>query len=228
MNVQEIIRWTRDETWITEAQLDNPTAVRLLNKVYRELINRIRTYVNEDYLFFEWTADTQIHENRYSLNRRERIAWKKWQIKVKSVSMKFKKDKPYKLLREENEENLVHDMERYAKNTLECDAFFMVLWNYLYTFPQVKYEVTNWIKLTWIADPLDLTYDSSSDEILIPLEAHEYLVLWLNELFYRNQRLRDQEAVAKATYDEELVKMTKFLKRRSLVVTQAQLPPLFL
>ena len=88
--------------------------------------------------------------------------------------------------------------------------------------------MTNWIKLTWIADPLDLELDTTSDEILVPLEAHDYLVLWLNQMFYRNQRLRDQEQVAKATYDEAMLKMTKYLKRRWPVVSQAKLPPLFL
>lgn len=228
MNVTEIIQATRDETWITKAQLDDTTAVRLLNKVYRDVINSIRTFVNEDYLFFEWYADTQIHENRYSLNRKNRIPWKKWQVKVKTVSMKFKKDKPYILLKERNEEDLCHDLSRYEKHTLECDAFYCILGNYLYTFPQVKYEVTNWIKLTWIADPLDLEIDTTSDEILVPLEAHDYLVLWLNQMFYRNQRLRDQEQVAKATYDEAMLKMTKYLKRRWPIVSQAKLPPLFL
>ena len=47
-------------------------------------------------------------------------------------------------------------------------------------------------------------------------------------MFYRNQRLRDQEQVAKATYDEAMLKMTKYLKRRWPVVSQAKLPPLFL
>lgn len=224
MNVSNIFTNTRLKTWYGTNQISDANALILLNEVYRDLINLIKTRVNEWFFYYKWTDDTSITDNRYSLNRR--TATEPWLSKLLWLSVKYKSTDQYhtKFNYQENIWTLTNDLDYYKENQSNTEPFYCLLWEYIHIFPTPTEVVTWWINFYWIADPIDLLTTSIDNDIKIPTEWHEWLVFWLSYKFYEVNKVADKMVEKLQQYEIFKEKMVAWLTDRNKSPIESQLP----
>lgn len=224
MNVSTIFTNTRLKTWYWTSQISDANALILLNEVYRDLINLIKTKINEWYFYYRWSDDTNITDNRYSLNRR--TSTQPWLSKLLWISIKYNITDQYytKIKKQENIWTLDYDLDWYKTNQPNWNPFFCILWDYIHIFPIPTQVVTSWIYFYWISDPIDLLTTSTSDDIKIPIEWHELLVIWLVYKFYEVNKVIDKMTEFMQKYEALKINMLEWLTDRNYSPIESELP----
>ena len=230
MNVSTIISQFRDDISTDEFQTPDDIALVWLNRVYRDLINDIRQKINEDYFYNEWKANTVINQREYTLVQRWTIIeWipQDWMNKIKWISVKYKStDTEYTKLRPETLSNLDNDLSWYETNQPASDWFYIISDKSVFIYPVPTEAVINWIKFYWIADPLDLTLTSTENDIKIPLEYHDLLLLWMQQYYFKRNNMINEKNDAKIEYQNEKQRMLSDLTDRIITPLISVMPNL--
>lgn len=200
--------------WVDTDQLSDANWIVLANKIYREVINTIKSKVKEDFFYDYWTADTVVWQEEYRLPIR--IDWTQaWCTKLKWVSAKLlDADTKKTKFRPDTESNLPMDLNYYIANQSTADPFYIVSDMSVFIYPAPTEVITDWITLYWIADPQDLVSAWAESTILIPLEFHDILALWMIYLYYKTRLLTGEKNDAYNEYQAYLNKMISELSDR--------------
>jgi len=213
--------------WTDTVQLTDTNALVLFNKIYRENINLIKTKVKEYHFYNYWYTDTVIWQSEYTLPVRDDVNWKSGCTKLIWVSVKNSStDIDFTKLRPENHSNLDRDIDYYNNNTNPADWFFTLEDNSYFIKPAPTQVITWWIRVYWIADPANLTLNSTEAEVLIPLEYQDIIPLWMVYLYYKTRNLIWEKNDALNEYIAYQNKMINWLSDRIEVPLESELPNL--
>lgn len=221
MNISDIITQVRLDSWLDNIQAPDTNILIWINRVYRDLINDITQKVNEDFFYQEWTTNLVNNQREYTLQKRtSTIDWLK---KVKKVSLKVNNEfinvRPNFL-----STSLEKDLWYYSINQNINDPFYIISDNSIFIYPTPKENITNWLKIYWICDPIDLTLTSTEENIKIPLEYQDLLVLWAVYHSYRSRQMINEKNEAKNEYIFEKNKMLTNLSDRIITPLVSEMP----
>ena len=222
MNSATAITEFRLDNYIDTNQLSDANALIFLNRWYRKLINEIRTKVDEDYFYNEWTVDSVIWQREYSLEKRDSDT--PWIVKIKGVSIKYKSTDDYIKARPTTFANLDRDLTWYETNQPAWEPFYIVSDNSIFIYPKPTEVVTNWIKLYWIADPVELTTSSSEWDIKIPLEYHYILPLSMAYYSFKARWMINEKNDCLNDLNIETAKMIRELSDRIISPIESEMP----
>jgi len=76
--------------------------------------------------------------------------------------------------------------------------------NSLYVYPRSEQNITKGIKLDYIKSPIDIDYQTTEANILIPRIYHKYMAITLREYVYLYQQKEQQAMNAKVRWDQAL------------------------
>lgn len=220
MNVATAIAEFRLDNYIDINQLSDNNALIFLNRWYRKLINEIRTKVNEDYFYNEWTVDSVIWQIEYSLEKRDFDT--PWIVKIKWVSLKYKDE--YIKAVPTTFSNLERDLSWYETNQPNSQPFYIVSDNSVFIYPKFTEVITNWIKLYWIADPIDLILSSTEWDIKIPLEYHYLLPLSMAYYSFKARWMINEKNDCYNDLNIETAKMIRELSDRIVSPLISEMP----
>ena len=221
-NVTEIINNFRFDCNVDEWQVSDEKALNLLNRVYREFINDIRS-INEDYFYDYWFNNAVNNQWEYPLKKR--TINETWIIKIKWVSIKYNtSDTSYKKARLSSLNTMPLDLHYYKENQPKNDPFYTISDNSIFIFPIPDDTIVNWLLLYWISDPIDLTLSTDEQNIKIPLEYHYLLSLWMKRYFFASRYMLNEKNDAIAELNMEKQKMLKQLWLRQISPLQVTEP----
>lgn len=223
MNVATIYTSTRDATHTDASQFPDATLLGYLNKIYRRIINLIRSKVKEWFFYQEWTTDTVIWQAEFTMQGR--TASVAWMVKIDWISRKAKwTDTEFKKLRCETISNLSRDLHWYEDNQPAEDPFYIINDNSYFIYP-VPTEVIVWWQIVYgISDPIDLATWWAESTIKIPLEYHELLPLWMEHLVYKAQGKTNEKNDSLAEFNQWLAEMITVLTDRNETPLISEMP----
>jgi len=213
--------------WVTESQLSDANGIVFMNKIYREVINTIKSKVKEDFFYDYWTTSTVIWQEEYTLPIR--IDWTQaWCTKLKWVSAKLlDSDTKHTKFRPNTESNLPMDLNYYIDNQPSSDPFYIVADMSYFIYPAPTEVITDWITLYWIADPQALVSWWNEASIKTPLEFHDILPLGMTYLYFKSRWLIGEKNEAFNEYQSYLNKMISELSDRIEVSLISEMPNLY-
>jgi len=213
--------------WTDTVQLTDANALVLLNKIYRENINLIKTKVKEYHFYNYWFTDTIIGQSEYGLPKRDDTLNKAGCTKIIWVSVKnFNTDIDFTKLRPENHSNLPKDIDFYNKNLAPLNWFYTVEDNSYFIKPVPTEIIVWWVRIYWISDPANLALTSVETDVVIPLEYQDIIPLWMVYLYYKTRNLIAEKNDALNEYTRFQNKMITWLSDRIEVPLESELPNL--
>lgn len=225
MNVATIYSTARTLAGTDSTGLPDATAQTLVNIVYRDLINNIKTQVNEDFFYDEWTANLVSGQREYTLpTRTVSVAGcnKVLGISILTSSAATEFTKCY----ETSVGALPDDLSRYSSLQPSESPMYVISDNSVFIYPSPSENVTGGLKIYGIADPIDLATGGAESTVKIPLEQHEVIVHGLVYWHYKSQQRVEKAMEAKAVYDEAKRFMISQLSDRTATPNVSSLPSL--
>jgi hypothetical protein len=225
MDVSAIYSLARTITGTDSTGLPDATAQLLLRISYRDLVNAIKTQVNEDYFYDEWTADTVGGQREYTLPARTGSVTgcnKILGISVKQSSTSTEFTKAFEM----SIGALPDDLSSYSDQQDASNPFYVISDNSVFLYPTPSESVTGGLKIYGVADPIDVATGGAESTVKIPLEHHETLVHGLVYWHYVSQNRSDRIAESKARYEEAKRYMVSSLTDRTMTPKESILPDL--
>lgn len=229
MDVSKVISDFRLLSWWTDTnQLSDANALILANKIYRDIINKIKVKVKEDFFYDYWKVDnTVVWQEEYRLPIRNDSTWVAWCTKLKGVSIMYNDtDTEYTKANPQTQANLDKDLMYYKDNQDSSQPFFIVADYSYFVYPAPTTAISDGIILYWISDPANLQSGWDEASIKIPLEYHDLLPIWMVYLYYKSRNLIAEKNDAYNEYKLSLNEMIEELSDRVEVAVTSQMPNL--
>jgi hypothetical protein len=131
-----------------------------------------------------WFDDTVVNRANGEYKQDIPSSSNAWMKVIKSVSISFwdtydSWDLVYKLAREVNPNTLDYEWTYYLNNQSEDDPIYYLSDNSIFIAPYSDTVVNNWIKVEWIRKIANYDSNTSESNIMLPVEFHYILQLWL-------------------------------------------------
>jgi hypothetical protein len=229
MTWQEMIDFARTISWwLSTSQLPTATAIKYANigyhKVKREIIN-----LKED---FFWDIlkvdDTVVNQNEYTIP-----AWLtgnyKDVSKTMAVSIKYSDTTDYIKCDKQYQYQLTEDLDYYKTTQWQTNPFFFIADNSYFIFPTPTVAVSEWIKIYWIKNLIDITESTTEVNIFdwkIPTEYHYIVPLYIRYMYYMSRWVdfKQDTISAKADFDIALQEITDWLWQRDMSIIYKKKP----
>ena len=219
-NVEKIISDFRFDCNADTSQISDTQALWLLNRVYRDFINEIRS-INEDYFYNYWDTNTEINVDEYKMTRKTETI--PWIVKIKGVSVKYDvTETDYTKATLETMNNLPNDLYWYKDKQPKSQPFYTISDKSIFLFPTPDKVAP--LRLYWIADPIDLKLDTEDDWVKIPAEYHYLLPLGMKRYYFASRFMLNEKNDALAELNMEKQKMLKNLSLRQISPVQITEP----
>lgn len=173
-----------------------------LNKVKNRFWAKVVARLDEDRHYQEWTIDwwTIALQSEYTLaSVSTSTEWTKvlkwvllnynWETYEKTWLLKYVK------ATEVNRQTLAHEWNYYLENQSEDEPIYFVADNSIFIAP-VPTSTTagaERLKLIWIRNIVDYTIDTTEDEMIIPIDEIEVLMLWVIPYALKTKRAEQWE-----------------------------------
>lgn len=215
MNAANIISLARNQTWgTTTSQISDAQMLIYLNIVYQELFAEIAE-TDKKLTWQEWTWDLVADQTEYTLPAMDSISAKPWLKRLINIYIKYKSTDDYYT------KARVIDYEAFSASNdylKEYKAFkatengtgtnrsypypFVMRWDASSIFlnPTPNESVTNWLKIQWIYQPLDLTLSSSESDIKLQREYHDLLALGMEQFIRWYRQIDSKRNIAMNRY----------------------------
>jgi hypothetical protein len=225
MTVAEIYALARVIAGTDSTGLPDATAQSLLRIAYRDLVNTIKTQINEDYFYDEWTADTVATQREYTLPARtSSVAGCN---KVLGISvLPSSTATEYVKCTEMSIGALPQDLSRYSTEQSASEPFYVISDNSVFIYPTPSESVTGGLKIYGVADPIDPSTGGAESTVKIPLEHHEALSHGLAYWHFVTQQRTERIMESKARFDEAKRFMISSLTDRTTTPKKSILPDL--
>jgi len=182
MQVNEIMDLARSQTHTTATQFPNATVIVWLNLVYKKLIRRIITEVDENYFTATGQIDAVANQSSYSLGTN--------MINLKSVKVLPTPDATdYEVSTEIDFSVQPYDYEYYANNQPNNFYRHQIIGTSLWLAPRFDTDTAgtagnNQIVYTYEQAQADLSVGGAESTITIPVDFHYVIALGLKPYFY--------------------------------------------
>ena len=225
MTVAEIYALARTLTGTDSTGLPDATAQSLVRIVYRDLVNSIKTQLNEDFFYDEWTTGTVAAQREYVMPARtSSVAGCN---KVLGVSiLPSSTATGYVKCREMSIGALPDDLSSYSTEQPDTDPFYVISDNSIFLYPTPAESVTGGLKIYGVADPIDISTGGAESTVKIPLEHHEAIAHGLAYWHFTTQQRTERALEAKQRYDEAKRYMISSLTDRTTTPKEGVLPDL--
>lgn len=189
--------------------------IRHLNLVYGKVVDKITEVTKWDYFWDLWVSDTVIWQSEYEADKLwidpDALDIKK----INKVFIKYKSTDTYPTkVRYQNPGILDYHPNYYKDNQSKSDPFFYIQDKSIFIYPAPTEALVEWLEIYVIHSPADLLITSTEDEIEIPRQFHEVLVLGLMIYIYHTQGKINEANALEWKYKSELNDMVAFMKQR--------------
>lgn len=229
MTWQEIIDFARTICWwLSTSQLPTATAVQYMNigyhKVKREIIN-----LKEDFFWdILLTDDTVVWQNEYTIP-----AWLAWNYqdvaKTMWVSIKYTDSTNYVKCDKQYQYQLTEDLDYYKTSQSQLSPFFFIADNSYFIFPAPIVAVSEWLKVYWIKNLIDIDETTTEANIFdwkIPTEYHYIISYYIRYMYYMSRWVDFKQDLinAKNDFDIALREITDWLWQRDMSIIYKKKP----
>lgn len=224
MDVSTIYTSARLLASVDSTQTPDATMQVFLRRTYRDLVNAIKTQVNEDFFYDEWTTDTVANQREYVLPARTSLV--AGCNKVLGISMlPTTTDTTYVKCREMSIGALPDDLSSYSTEQSASEPFYVISDNSIFLYPTPSESVTGGLKIYGIADPIDISTGGAESTVKIPLEHHDAIV---DGIAYQIKKAERSQDTAQFQQDYEISKrrMVTDLSDRTTTPKESILPDL--
>lgn len=182
---------------ITTSELSDSTALAFANVGYQNVINTIRSKVNEDFGSDIWTRDTVIGQNEYSFDTRGDDTSLVAPInKITKVAIKYTADGEYKLATPFSVSTQVLDDTALGTVASTGNPIYRIQDYSAFIFPTPTEAVVWGVKVYGLYDPIPLTLSTIEANIMVP-PSHQWVItshmLWL---YYESSYQSEKRQIA--------------------------------
>lgn len=193
-----VVRLTGASTYTEANFLEDVNEVK--NKFWAKIVARL----DEDRHYQEWTIDwwTIANQSEYTLATVSSSA--EWTKILKWVSINYNWETyektwllKYLNAREVNRQTLPYEWNYYLENQSQEDPIFFIADNSVFIAPVPTSETawTDRLKLIWIRNITNYTINSTEAELIIPVDYHDVLMLWVIPFALMTKRAENGEIV---------------------------------
>ena len=217
MTPSQIISFVRDQTSVTQDQIDDSSMYRYMNIVYTQLWQRV-AQIDKNYGQSIWKTDLVAGPNQYDLMPvMQAPSQDFWQYKIDSVTVQYAEWLQYPIrLKRRDWNNLYESPEFFEdmQNWSLHEAFYILSNFTLYLFPKPDVSIPQGITLYGTKRPYDLTSSMSEEDILLEREYHDIIGEWMFQYVYQERQLIDLKNNSRAEYEQKVKTMLTNLKMR--------------
>ena len=225
MTVAEIYALARTIAGTDSTGLPDATAQSLARVVYRDLVNTVKTQLNEDFFYDEWTTDTVATQREYVLPARTGAV--AGCNKVLGISvLPDTNATTYVKAREMSIGSLPDDLSSYSTEQPASEPFYVISDNSIFLYPTPSESVTGGLKIYGVADPIDISTGGAESTVKIPLEHHEAIAHGLAYWHFVTQQRTERALESKQRYEEAKRYMISSLTDRTTTPKEGILPDL--
>ena len=190
-------------------QVDNDQAVEMLNKVYKDLYQRIVSLDN-NYFWDRRTSDLVEDQFEYSIAQPNAGTSTFWQYKPENIRVKYPSQDKFRDVFLTDWDALDNTPERYAEHQSKDKPFAIITdTKYVHLFPTPTDDVVWGIIFEGAKKPYDLDMDSTETDILIEPLYHEVLAYMMRYMFYEYKQLLNEAQLAEGKAEREILKALK-------------------
>lgn len=223
--MQDIIDLSRNLTYKTSDQVSDTNLIKYTNINYRQLVRKIINDVNEDFFYEEWTTDLVWWQEEYTLKQAN--STQQGSFKILWVSIKYSDDNEYYTkLEAQTIATLDKSISYYKTNQPKTEPFYRLAENSIFIYPTPLENLTEWLKLYWIKNAIDLDITATETDFIIPKEYLHVIAYGNMYHIYLADWEIDKANVSKQNYYNEVNEMINELNERNLSATEIILPNL--
>ena len=222
MTPAEIINKSLLDTHTSSANYELATVwIEALNIVSDYINNEVVQNVRENYFWNEFKVDSVINQSEYNIS----TAWMTWDstpdvsVNLKKVNKVFIKyadtDTYYTRMDIVNPDLLEKDTAEYAASQSKAKPFFYIQDRSIFLFPAPDVAVSQGIQMNAIYSPPEITLTSNETWLPLQKDKHYIYSLGMEWQIYKSQGKLNEANNAKQIFEQELIKVMKYLKSRS-------------
>lgn len=224
MNSTGIISYARSLTNISQWQIDNTSALIILNKAYKDFYKKI---VNLDKNYFWDRRTSNIVDWQYEYSILSPSAWVYGIFKPEKLRIKYTSTSDFINVTFTDWDMLTETPEWYAVNQSKEEPIAVITDNkFVHIFPTPDANVTGWLLIEGAKQPYELTISSTENEILIDPLYHEVIAYMMCPSMYKETSLLDKKNDALQEAELEINKALKSMWLNTTNVVRWRRPDL--
>lgn len=229
MTWQEIINlWRTISWWATVSQLPDATAVKYMNIGYHKVKRAIIALRQEFFWDTFKSSTTVIGQSEYSLPTG--LTWNyKDLTKALAFSIKYESTWDYIPCDKKYPYSLDHDLDWYKTNQPSTTPFYHIADDSYFIYPAPLEAVTDWIKIYWIKDLVDIDETTTEVNIFdgkIPTDYHYIVSYYIRYMYYMSRWVNFKADTREAKNDFEIAlnEITDWLWERDMSILYKKQP----
>lgn len=213
MTAAELYSLTRKLTGTDATTLPDADLQDYMRISYRRLVGKVRSSVDENFFYDEWTTDVIAGQREYKLAKRDSNV--SGCNKVISVTAKLSvSDTEFKKVSPTGISMSDMPVQRLSSEQPKSDPTYYVSDESIFLSPTPDENVPSGLVIYGISDPIDPSTGSAESVFKIPLEHHHAIAYGMVVMHYIAKKQADREAEAKVRYDESVNEMIMMLLGR--------------
>lgn len=225
MTGSEIITQARYLTSTDSNQLNEADGLFYANLVYKDIVSRINTIVNEDYFADIFTTDIIANQQEYTLAV---AGWSVWMDNIIGVAAKYSTDATvFTPMRQENIFNIQssgYDLSYFETNQSTWEPFYLLFDTGIFLYPTPTVSVTNGLRIYASKDAIDLTANTAP---ILPEKYHYIIAIGMKQYIFSSKKEISLKNDARIEYENEMSMMIKTMEERNSSPIQRETPELY-
>lgn len=209
----EIVAKARRRGNIDANDYPDADAIIDLNDAYEDFCGDIVTYIQEDYFWSPWVADTVTDQVEYLIEKIGTAPNDLNIIEIKKVFIKYNaSDTYYTKCERVNPSSLEFDLDYYANEQSPATPFYYVQDNSIFVYPKPATGIVGGLKMNVIYQPKELLITDWEDDIKVPTRFHDLFAIYLKARIFEQQEKISEAQAADQEYE---TKKKQYIKQMS-------------